>query len=143
RQGLSARGRAYGPVRLWGSVAFIAANLGAGLLLDLLPRENLIWTIAAALAGMAAASLLLRPLERAVPARAAPTAALHRLLFAPAFLTVALAASLIQASHAVYYGFSTLAWAAEGFDGVTIGALWGLGVAAEIVLFALSGRLPG
>src|SRR5262245_58641301 len=79
-KGLSARGRAYGPVRLWGSVAFIAANLGAGLLLDLLPRENLVWTIAAALAGMAAASLLLRPLERAVPARAAPTAAPDRLL---------------------------------------------------------------
>ncbi len=31
--GLGARGRAYGPVRLWGSVAFIAANIGAGTLL--------------------------------------------------------------------------------------------------------------
>ncbi len=48
----------------------------------------------------------------------------------------------IQASHAVYYGFSTLDWRAAGLDGTTIGALWALGVVAEIALFALSGRLP-
>ena len=52
------------------------------------------------------------------------------------------AASLVQASHAVYYGFSTLDWRAAGLDGTTIGALWALGVVAEIALFALSGRLP-
>jgi len=52
------------------------------------------------------------------------------------------AASLIQASHAIYYGFSTLDWAAAGLDGSAIGALWALGVVAEIVLFAMSGRLP-
>jgi PPP family 3-phenylpropionic acid transporter len=50
--------------------------------------------------------------------------------------------SLVQASHAVYYGFSTLDWTAKGLDGTAIGALWALGVAAEIVLFAFSARLP-
>ena len=52
------------------------------------------------------------------------------------------AASLIQASHAVYYGFSALEWRGAGLDGTTIAALWALGVIAEIVLFALPGRLP-
>jgi PPP family 3-phenylpropionic acid transporter len=52
------------------------------------------------------------------------------------------AGSLIQASHAVYYGFSTLDWTRHGFDGKTIGVLWALGVSAEIVLFAFSARLP-
>ena len=33
-------------------------------------------------------------------------------------------------------------WRAEGLDGRLIGLLWGLGVLAEIVLFALSARLP-
>ncbi len=60
----------------------------------------------------------------------------------PRFVAIVVAASLIQSSHAVYYGFSTIAWKAAGFDGVAIGALWALGVAAEILLFALSGRLP-
>ena len=32
--GLGARGRTYGPVRLWGSVAFIAGNVGAGFILE-------------------------------------------------------------------------------------------------------------
>src|SRR5262249_8055562 len=59
----------------------------------------------------------------------------------PVFLAVTGAASLVQASHAVYYGFSTLEWSAS-LDGTAIGALWALGVVAEIVLFAVSGRLP-
>ena len=33
-KGLASRGRAYGPVRLWGSVAFVAANLGGGFIID-------------------------------------------------------------------------------------------------------------
>ena len=52
------------------------------------------------------------------------------------------AASLIQASHALYYGFSALEWRGAGLDGTAIAALWALGVIAEIVLFAVSGRLP-
>jgi PPP family 3-phenylpropionic acid transporter len=59
----------------------------------------------------------------------------------PAFLAIAAAASLIQASHAVFYGFSALDWRAAGLDGAAIGALWALGVVAEIALFAISGRL--
>ena len=57
------------------------------------------------------------------------------------FVTAATAAGLIQASHALYYGFSALQWQAAGYDGVTIGALWTVGVVAEIVLFAISARL--
>jgi PPP family 3-phenylpropionic acid transporter len=57
------------------------------------------------------------------------------------FVAVVAACAAIQASHAVYYGFSTLDWSAKGLSAVTIGALWGLGVAAEIALFAMSGRI--
>ena len=48
--GLAARGRSYGPVRLWGSVAFIAGNVAAGVLLEWLSPGHLIWLIVAALA---------------------------------------------------------------------------------------------
>jgi MFS1 family protein len=53
-----------------------------------------------------------------------------------------LAASMIQASHALYYTFGTLHWRAQGFADGTIGALWALGVLAEIGLFAVSGPRP-
>jgi PPP family 3-phenylpropionic acid transporter len=140
--GLGARGRAYGPVRLWGSVAFIAGNVGAGVMLQSIAPGNLIWLIVASLVAVAAAAIALRPVEPVRGPQEAGRPSPSVLLRDPTFLAVALAASLIQGSHALYYGFSTLHWRAGGLDGGTIGVLWGLGVGAEIVLFALSARLP-
>jgi PPP family 3-phenylpropionic acid transporter len=141
-KGLAQRGRNYGRVRLWGSVAFIAANLTGGALLDLLAPGRLIWVIFAGNCALAIAAMLLAA-EPPQPARAPTAPQAQRHLRRPAFLAVAAAASLIQASHAVYYGFSSLDWTAKGFDGLTVGTLWALGVLAEIVLFALAPRLPG
>jgi PPP family 3-phenylpropionic acid transporter len=140
-KGLARRGMSYGPVRLWGSVAFIVANLTGGLLLDVLAPGNLIWVIFAGNCALAVATLLLVPQPREQPPVSSAARDTHSHLRQPAFLAIAAAGSLIQASHAVYYGFSTLDWTAKGFDGVTIGVLWALGVAAEIVLFAFAGRL--
>ena len=52
----AARGRAYGPVRLWGSVAFIAGNVGAGLLLEVIAPGHLIWLIVGSLAAAVVAA---------------------------------------------------------------------------------------
>ena len=139
-KGLSQRALPYGPVRLWGSVAFIVANLTGGVLLGVIMRTDLIWLIFAGSCLVAAATLALVPLPRAGTVRAHASG--HSHLRSPAFLAIVAAGCLIQASHAVYYGFSTLDWSAKGFGGVTIGVLWALGVAAEIVLFALAPRLP-
>ena len=141
-RGLAERGRAYGPVRLWGSAAFIAASLGAGSLLDVIAARDLIWLIVAAMGLAAATACALVPLADGGAHIPGTHPSAKALLRNPAFLAVAAAASLVQASHALYYGFSTIAWQTEGFDGTTIGALWALGVLAEIVLFAVSARLP-
>ena len=141
-RGLDARGRAYGPVRLWGSAAFIVASFGAGALLDVIASRDLIWLIVATMALAAATACALTPLARSDAQTPAAHPSAGALLRDPGFLVVAAAASLVQASHALYYGFSTIDWQAAGFDGTTIGALWALGVIAEIVLFALSTRLP-
>jgi PPP family 3-phenylpropionic acid transporter len=140
--GLGARGRAYGPVRLWGSVAFIAANVGAGWLLGFIAPVHLVWLIVAALAVTMIAAAGLEPLgAAALPAGGAPSP--PRLLWRNgALIAVAAAASLTQGSHALFYGFSALEWRAAGLNGVTIGMLWGIGVVAEIALFAFSARLP-
>jgi PPP family 3-phenylpropionic acid transporter len=130
-------------VRLWGSVAFIAGNVGAGLILEAIAPGHLIWLIVFALAVLVVAAAALDPVEAGGKIEpAAPRQSPKVLLGNPAFLAVVLASSMVQGSHALYYGFSTLDWRAAGLDGTVIGALWGLGVAAEIVLFALSGRLP-
>jgi PPP family 3-phenylpropionic acid transporter len=140
-KGLSARGRAYGPVRLWGSAAFILGTFIAGFATDTIPARYLIWLIVAGAALTAAVGFMLEPMHTSAPS-AQPAGPRPHLLRDPAFITVVAAASLIQSSHAVYYGFSALEWHGNGLDGTAIAALWGLGVIAEIVLFAVSGRLP-
>jgi PPP family 3-phenylpropionic acid transporter len=141
-KGLSARGRAYGPVRLWGSAAFILGTFVAGFATDMIPARHLIWLIVAACLISALAAQALEPLSVAAPPTSEPPGLRKPLLRDPAFIAVLAGASLIQASHAVYYSFSALEWRGAGLDGTAIAALWGLGVIAEIVLFALSGRLP-
>ncbi len=139
-KGLAQRGMAYGPVRLWGSVAFVATNLGAGFALNVLGATNLIWLITGALGAMTCAALLLLPLKsQAVEVRDA-TPSHTSFWSSPVMLLTAIGASLIQASHAIYYSFSALDWTAKGFGGSAIGAYWGLGVVAEIIIFAFSGR---
>jgi PPP family 3-phenylpropionic acid transporter len=140
-RGLHARGRAYGPVRLWGSATFIAGSFIAGFALDLIAPVHLIWLVVAALGLTAVAAAGLAPLFPHGPAAARRATGARALLRDPAFLAIAAASSLIQASHAVYYGFSALDWQAAGLGGGTIAALWALGVVAEIALFAVSGRL--
>ena len=140
-RGLSARGRAYGPVRLWGSATFILGSMTAGFFADVIPARDLIWLIVAGTLLTALVALALAPLGAAPAADAAP-AVPRKLLRDPAFIAVLVAASLIQSSHAVFYGFSTLQWRADGLNGTAIAGLWALGVIAEIVLFALQGRLP-
>ncbi|HXD44732.1 MAG TPA: MFS transporter [Pseudolabrys sp.] len=139
--GLSARGRAYGPVRLWGSVAFVAASFATGIAIEVMPARDLIWMLVAASVPVAFASLALLPIATDLRAPQAAAPARRGLLRDRGFLAVLAAGSLIQASHAVYYGFSSLQWRADGLDGGTIAALWAIGVVAEIVLFAVSGRL--
>lgn len=142
-RGLGRRGRAYGPVRLWGSAAFIVGSFGAGLVLDVIAARDLIWLVVAALVITTVTACALAPLAARESIGSATTlSSAHGLLRDPGFLAAAVAAGLIQASHALYYGFSALEWRAAGLDGAAIGALWALGVVAEIALFAISGRLP-
>lgn len=138
---LGTRSRAYGAVRLWGSVAFIAGVFGTGYIADIVPPRDLIWLIVAASAATLIVAVTLRPLPPHEPAAVA-AAPPKRLLRDRGFLVVAASAALTQSSHAVYYGFSSLDWTKAGFDGTAIAALWSVGVVAEIVLFVVAARLP-
>ncbi len=138
-RGVARYGLDYGPLRLWGSAAFVVGALACGLLVDVIAARELIWVIASVAALGAFVSLGLQPLESP---KAAP-AALQRasaLLREPGFLAIIAASALIQGSHAAYYIFASIAWQQSGLGGLTIAGLWSLGVLAEIVVFALSPR---
>lgn len=128
----------YGRVRLWGSIAFIAGAVGGGRILGEAGPPAILTMVLATLALVALAAFAL-PDTRPPPARRRmPIAAL---LASRTMLVFLAAASLIQASHAAYYGFATLSWRQAGIDDQVIGLLWAEGVLAEIILFALGGGL--
>jgi PPP family 3-phenylpropionic acid transporter len=138
-RGVARYGLNYGPLRLWGSAAFVVGALACGLLVDIIAARHLIWVIAAVGALSAAISLGLKPLERPKAA----TTTVHgakALLRDRGFLAIILTSALVQGSHASYYTFASITWQASGLGGLTIAGLWVLGVFAEIVVFALSPR---
>jgi MFS transporter, PPP family, 3-phenylpropionic acid transporter len=138
-RGVARYGLDYGPLRLWGSAAFVVGALACGVLVDVVAPRHLIWVIASVAGLGAVLSLGLRPLgnPRTIPARPHGASALLR---SPGFLATIGAAALIQGSHAAYYTFASITWQASGLTGLTIAGLWALGVLAEIVVFALSPR---
>jgi len=136
----------YGKVRLWGSLSFIVASLGSGLIIGRLGSQ----AVLPLLIGGAALMVVGAHLVPQALARASHTpSALRRLslsdafklLRAPLFLLFLLVASLIQSSHAVYYSFGSLNWRAQGISDGMIGVLWSVGVLTEVALFAVSGRI--
>ena len=138
-RGVRQYGLKYGPLRLWGSAAFVAGALACGVMIDVIAAKNLIWIIAG-MAGLSAlVSLGLKPLA---PLKTNPAAhqGASALLRDRGFLAIILTSALIQSSHSAYYVVASIAWQQEGFGGLTIAALWTLGVLAEIVVFALSPR---
>src|ERR1700710_103696 len=138
-RGVARYGLSYGPLRLWGSAAFVVGALVCGLLVDLIAAKHLIWVIASVAALGAMVSLGLQPLDSPKPAAASARGG-TALLRDPGFLAIIAASALIQGSHAAYYVFASIAWQQSGLGGLTIAGLWALGVLAEIVLFALSPR---
>jgi PPP family 3-phenylpropionic acid transporter len=138
-KGVARYGLNYGPLRLWGSAAFVVGALACGLLVDVIAARHLIWVISAMAVLGALASLGLQLLDPAKPVSAPPSGA-TALLRDKGFLALIAAAGLIQGSHVAYYIFASIAWQEAGLSGLTIAGLWALGVLAEIVVFALSPR---
>ena len=124
-----------------GSFAFIVANVAMGLLLTGAPVDAiLVWVaVAAVLSGLAAFLALPREpvLETGVTSSRDRLAGLGRLVADPAFMTAVAAVGFIHASHAFYYGFSAIIWTDQGVSERDVGLLWGVSVAAELVLLWL------
>jgi len=129
----------YGRIRLWGSLAFILGTIGAGSLITDRAPDLVFFLVLGALALTLLAALGL-PAAQGRHQGGTPLSPL-KLLRDRRFLLFLGAASLNQASHAAYYGFSALHWQAAGLSEATIGWLWAEGVIVEVLLFAFSGRV--
>ena len=119
----------YGPIRLWGSIGFIAVVLAGGLWLDsgvigVFPLA--VVACAAAAAGIAGTLPKARIHPAGEPVRAPISAAALSLIVSGFFVSV---------SHGTLYAFLTLHLQHLGYGGTVIGFLWTLGVLAEIVVF--------
>src|SRR5215213_6827416 len=97
-RGVARYGLNYGPLRLWGSVAFVVGALVCGLLVDFIAAGHLIWVIAATAGIGALASLGLQPLDNPRTVAATPDRA-GALLRDLGFLALIMAPALIQGSH--------------------------------------------
>lgn len=128
----------YGRVRAWGSAGFIAASLLGGALFDLYPLRWVVPAVVALLAvNLAFTSLLPAGASRRARAEGEPAPR-----FAPAGVVPFFACTLLmQASHGAYYTFFSIVLEQAGYRRGTIGALWALGVVAEIATMIGAGWL--
>jgi PPP family 3-phenylpropionic acid transporter len=130
----------YGSIRKWGSVAYVAGNLAAGLLLTLTAVSIIPYGIAGTALLSVGAALYVAPLgvlAHAPAPEASGRAGVGRLGL---LIPVIGAAALIQCSHSLVNTFGSLHWAREGYSSAFIGAAWAIGVVSETTFFALAGR---
>lgn len=140
--GVRQAGLDYGRMRLWGSIAFIAASFLAGIGVEQAGVGSVIWMlIAGAAITVAAAHLLPPPFpdDGAGGRGKLSLGAVAGLLLSPRFALFLVAVGAVQAAHAMFYTFGVLHWRAQGLSPIAASGLWAIGVVAEIGLFAFSG----
>lgn len=130
----------YARIRMAGSIGFLLANFAGGAALGAMGERlavPLLLTVLALIAAgvVAAARIDAPPVPPRHPEAGRP--ALPRVLW----FSIG-AAALIQSSHAAIYAFGSIHWSTHGIAPAWIGTLWAIGVASEILLFAVVGRLP-
>lgn len=138
-------GLAYGPVRLWGSLAFVISSALTGLLVSAYSSQAILALLS--LGGICMlAGMMLSPATRPQGSERQGAAdggwqAWRSLLRENAVWRFMLCVTLLQGAHAAYYGFSAIWWQESGYSASVVGYLWSLGVVAEIIVFASSNRL--
>lgn len=145
--GVRSRGLDYGRMRLWGSLTFVAASFFGGMAITHFGGGTGVWLIAIGCALTLIVAYALPASEHSAPASDAgglklwSAAAPRQLLAEREFQLFLLAAGLVQAAHATFLTFGTLLWHKQGLSATWSGALWAIGVFAEVLLFSVSGRV--
>lgn len=126
---------AYGAMRVWGSIGFISMVMLFGFLLDLFGKMSVPWGLVVLSIGLFAICNSFNPLPRGSPSVLAPaTPLLPSFLKAPVLWHFA-SCTLMVFAHSGLYSFYSLFLANEGYSSTAIGALWAVGVLAEMIWF--------
>lgn len=135
---LAAHPERYGRIRVWGSVGFIVAVLGVGLLLDAAPIRSQLWVSWVLLLGSLVSALTLTEVKAHAGAAAKPIVQILRQRKVVFLLG---AGMLMSAAHGALYVFYSIHLVAQGYGKTLVGLLWTLGVVAEIFVFLLMPRI--
>ena len=135
---LAATPERYGRIRLWGSVGFIVAVMGVGLLLDSAPIASQLWVSWVMLLGAFLSALTLTESKRLEGQVVAPILDVLRQRKVGFLLAAGL---FMAAAHGALYVFYSIHLVAQGYDKTVVGLLWTLGVMAEIVVFLFMPRI--
>jgi PPP family 3-phenylpropionic acid transporter len=125
----------YGRVRLWGSISFIAASAGVGLVLTKAAPPAILWVTLSIMACLFMVTARLLP-DVMMPELDGPAPSIAPLFQDKSFPIFVAATSLIMVSHSTLYGFASLHWLKAGLSSDGVGFLWAEGVIAEVILFA-------
>ncbi|MGZ8292267.1 MAG: MFS transporter [Telluria sp.] len=123
----------YGRIRLWGSIGFIVAVMIASYGLEWLGVEAFPWITGAMLLCVLAASFRISEAPRTVSAQPAPP--LGPVLRQPEVIAFFASTALAVAAHTSLYVFYSLYLQRLGYSKPVTGAMWSLGVTAEVVFF--------
>ena len=136
----------YGWLRGAGSAAFICGTLLSGEAIAQFGITAAVWLNAGLLTAAAFAARLVPVLQLPTKHAARPVVAdgavraFGALLRLPLYRRIVFVAALILGSHAMHDSFAVIRWEAAGVGPSTVGVLWSMSVAAEVVIFLFIGR---
>ena len=132
----------YGPLRLWGSLGFATSTLLAGASVTQWSIHSIPLLVLLALA-TAIVLACKQPVTvwRTTSGHRAASRSWRELFGHHEFLFVLGGAALVQASNGYLYSGSGQFWRQQGHSAMAIGTLWAVGIFAEVVFFALAGRV--
>ena len=123
----------YGRIRLWGSLGFIVSVMAAAYALDWFGVAALPWIAIALMVLLLGASLRITESPHAEAVHDAPS--LLTVLRQPAVIAFFVQLALMVAAHSALYVYYSLYLERIGYGKPVIGAMWSIGVLAEIVFF--------
>jgi PPP family 3-phenylpropionic acid transporter len=136
----------YGWLRGAGSAAFICGTLLSGEAIAQFGITAAVWLNTGFLTAAAFAARLVPVLPLPTKDSARPEVAdgavraFGALLRLPLYRRIVFVAALILGSHAMHDSFAVIRWEAAGVGPSTVGMLWSMSVAAEVVVFLFIGR---